>query len=69
MTTPRIACATCVHLRKKRTQEGERTCDAFPEGIPLPIIAGRNQHRAPFPGDNDIQYEPRPGFEEKEDTQ
>lgn len=66
MTTPRIACATCTHLRKKRTQDGDRTCDAFPRGIPLPIIRGDNQHRSPYPGDNDIQYEPLKGFEKEE---
>ena len=33
-------------------------CKAFPDGIPLPIIAGDIGHLEPFPGDNGIQYEP-----------
>ena len=46
------ACATCVHSR------GALTCDAFPERIPRPILAGRVRHVEPYDGDGGIQYEP-----------
>lgn len=46
------ACWTCVHKHI-----GGPTCDAFPNGIPGPILDGTEQHREPYPGDNGIQYE------------
>lgn len=48
-----IQCFTCVHLRPYTR------CDAFPDGIPPEIIAGRD-HREPYPGDNGIRYEEIP---------
>ena len=32
-------------------------CEAFPEGIPLPIWRGEQSHLEPVPGDHGIQYE------------
>lgn len=48
-------CITCVHYRLN----GE--CDAFPNGIPEPIILGEHDHRQPYPGDNGIRFEAMPG--------
>lgn len=47
-------CHTCRHW-----VEGSMTCAAFPEGIPLQIWARNNLHTEPFPGDHNIQWEPR----------
>lgn len=33
-------------------------CVAFPDEIPDKIWTGGNDHKKPFPGDHDIQYEP-----------
>lgn len=46
------ACMRCKHLRPRQT------CDAFPGGIPDAILAGRDDHRKPSPGDHGIRFEP-----------
>ena len=48
-------CETCMHRF-----EGLQifSCRAFPDGIPLPILAGNVDHRYPATGDNGIQYKP-----------
>lgn len=33
-------------------------CTAFPQGIPVEISYGENDHTTPYPGDRGIQYEP-----------
>ena len=55
----------------------QRTCDAFPRGIP-DLIYGehdpdmdvgavfRYDHREPLAGDNDIQFKPKEGLSEEE---
>ncbi len=45
------SCATCKHWH------GGFTCDAYPQGIPLPIMSGDVAHIKPLPDDNGIQYE------------
>lgn len=42
-------------------------CNAFPQGIPDPILARNHWHREPFPGDHGIQYEPIPAQETDDD--
>ena len=37
--------------------EPRRTCTTFPEGVPLEIWIGDNNHTSPFPDDHGIQFE------------
>ena len=53
------SCADCMHLGPGLS------CAAFPDGIPLPILAGDLDHREPIPGDHGIQFEWR---DEEEDA-
>ena len=48
-------CNKCLHVA-----DDGLSCDAFPGGIPMDILAGRVAHTTPFEGDNDIQFEPWP---------
>lgn len=50
------ACNQCGHFH--RDFASVITCKAFPEGIPDAILSGDNDHRAPFPGDHGIRFEP-----------
>lgn len=44
-------CMFCKHCHY------DRTCDAFPSGIPASILNGENDHKNPYPGDNGIRFE------------
>ena len=45
------SCANCKHWR------GGVVCDAYPNGIPWPIMSGDVAHIDPLPDDNGIQWE------------
>ncbi len=45
-------CFTCKHLHAD-----ERTCDAFPEGIPSIFLYLDRVHDRPYTGDHGIRYE------------
>lgn len=53
MISPSEQCVTCA-----RFHVSDLSCDAFPDGIPEEIIAGRFDHTQPYPGDNGLLYEP-----------
>jgi hypothetical protein len=56
MTQVIPVCVGCKHFH--RENKDAETCDAFPDGIPAPILRAENDHREPYPGDHGIQFEP-----------
>ncbi len=50
-------CSHCEHWIRKPG----RKCHAFPDGIPLAIWVGENDHHRAFPGDHGIQFAPVSG--------
>ena len=52
-------CMSCAHLN--RTADN-KTCEAFPEGIPEEILTN---HHKPYPGDQGVRFELAPIPEEK----
>ena len=47
-------CSSCVHFDTSSTA---RICSAFPDGIPVEIWKGENDHTAPYKNDNGIRFE------------
>lgn len=61
----------CRHYRGVAQPDGTEAterdvCAAFPGGIPLEIVTGRNMHTEPYPGDKGMQYEPEEEIEEED---
>ena len=54
MTIGPSQCSKCLHFT------AERTCPAFPEGIPLDIMTWRVDHTKPVDGDHGIRFDPTP---------
>ncbi len=51
-------CRFCKHFSIKGSiDSGFPVCDAFPDGIPVEIWKGDNNHTKPYPGDHGIQFE------------
>lgn len=53
MTQP--ICNGCARLA-----ELDMTCEAYPKGIPTPILDDTFDHRSPFAGDHGLQFLPGP---------
>lgn len=49
---PSEVCTFCSRLRSFE----KRRCDAYPRRIPDVIWEGENDHREPFEGDHDLQF-------------
>jgi hypothetical protein len=49
-------CFDCKHFRGP-TEDGYN-CEAFPDGIPTPILLIERSHHEPYPGDHGIRFEP-----------
>jgi hypothetical protein len=57
---PGGVCEYCKHFNYEKSR-GVFICTSFPDGIPHEIAACRFDHRNPYPGDNEIQFELREG--------
>jgi len=55
-------CLFCTRHAFPAAGQGQ-TCTAFPDGIPDPIWHNQVDHRKPYDGDNDQQFDPIPGME------
>lgn len=51
---PQPQCWRCKHF-----DADDKTCLAFPDGVPMVVLLGDVDHRLPFPGDNGVQFEPK----------
>lgn len=49
-------CQPCKHYSRESL---DRNCKAFPDGIPMEIWTGKNDHKKPFKGDHGIQFTSR----------
>ena len=55
-----VQCLECQHFHHTAPGGvlGERRCAAYPFGIPLRIALAMHDHRAPYPDDRGIGFEP-----------
>lgn len=66
---PRSQCSACINLvplteeQWRSTTRVQRTCTAFPTGIPEAVFGNELDHRQPVEGDRGIQFEAKPGDE------
>ena len=56
MTPHTSLCLLCRRLRLD--DDGRMACEAFPGGIPRPLLAGLIDHLGPYPGDGGVRFEP-----------
>jgi hypothetical protein len=64
MSSPDLAppiCSGCTHLHSDLI---DATCTAFPDGIPWDILLSKADHRQLFPGDHNLQFEPKSAEDE-----
>lgn len=53
-----VISSVCAHCQRLRRNGVSRACDAFPDGIPMPIWLGESTHQQAYSGDHGIQFEP-----------
>jgi hypothetical protein len=58
-------CLACEHLNR---QADDRSCAAFPEGIPEDIWTNQHDHHKPYPGDQGMRFELAPIPEEERES-
>jgi hypothetical protein len=59
-------CYSCARLHPLSADR--MTCDAFPTGIPDPILESEADHRQPYTGDNGIRFAQDPARPEPDLT-
>jgi hypothetical protein len=56
---PSPECYECKHFHRDPNKKPYFFCAAFPFGIPGEIFFRGRSHRAPYPGDHGILFEPK----------